>query len=108
MNTFSDIDTTAPSPLVDPTPTRPLVDPIPRPLGDPIVPQPVIDPIDEPMIDPIPEPEKDLGVTAGSRLETRIPPFERGYSGFDVAGTLVAAAMTIGPLFGGYLTNVHS
>jgi len=108
MNKFTDATTTTPRPLVDPAPTRPLVDPTPRPLGDPIVPQPVIDPVEEPMVDPIPEPEKDARIAAASRVERRIPAFEPGYSGLDIAGTVAAAVMTIGPLFGGYLTNLHT
>jgi len=125
------IDPAPTRPLVDPAPTRPLNDPQPRPVGDPIPPPPLVDPVPEPVIDPVPEPERDLGAMEAARwrraehasrveprpagpdsytrsVERRIPSFERGYSGLDVAGTLVAAAMTIGPLFGGYLTNLHS
>ena len=99
--------------------------------ADPVKPRAVIDPVPERVYDPAPLPLNSVGEERAAQIardaeasrayprpasivsprsfDREIPAFStRGFSSLDVAATVVAALMTIGPLFGGYITNMHS
>jgi hypothetical protein len=92
----------------DPTFQRPL---------DPATQRPDVDSAFRPPVNPAPRRADDGGAKADAVLRDAESSHSHGrehalsltrFTGRETAAVVVAAIMTLGPLFGGYVTNMHS